>query len=71
MCTWLSIRPGINVRPPPLIRVNFVPAGGATAWLEIDWIRLPTTSTLDGAERRAEVPSNTRTFSNSTAVWAD
>ena len=75
--TWASIRPGISVRPPPWIRVTDVPAGGAIGPLPMAWMMLPTTSTLDGADSRSDVPSNTRTFSNSTAaggaaagVWA-
>jgi DNA-binding MarR family transcriptional regulator len=45
MWTWLSISPGISVRPPPAIRVTGVPAGAAIA----DVYRLQRHYTIGGA----------------------
>ena len=50
VCQWLSIRPGIRVRPPPRIRCTFMPATSAIGVLEIVLMTLPTTKTFDGAE---------------------
>src|SRR6478735_8083691 len=55
----------MSVRPPPSI--TRVPGSGAIAAVEMRSIKLPRTSTLDGPDRRALLPSNTRTFWNSVA----
>nr|AIF26356.1 hypothetical protein [uncultured bacterium fosmid pJB190D12_contig II] len=73
MWTCASMSPGISVRPPPAMRVTVAPPGAPIGAVEIDLIVLPTTSTFDGAVRRSDFPSKTRTFSNSTAfggTWA-
>ena len=74
MCTWLSIMPGISVRPLPAIRVTAVAGGLAIGAVEIVLITLPLTSTFAGADSRVDVPSKIRTFSKITAVaggvWA-
>jgi hypothetical protein len=63
----MSIRPGMSVRPPPSITT--LPAAGSSAIgaLEMRSIRLPRTSTFDGADRDLPVPSKMRTFWNSVA----
>src|SRR5215813_7744352 len=63
----MSINPGIRVRPPLLImRVLLVGSTGIGA-VEIFSILLPRTKTLVGPESPADLPSNTRTSSKSTA----
>ena len=59
-CQWLSIRPGISVRPPPAITV--APASAAIGAVEMRSMTLPRTSTLEGADSALLLPSNTRTF---------
>ena len=67
VCQWLSIRPGISVRPSPRIRCTVIPAGSAMGALEIVLMMLPTTRTLDGPESwPSVVPLKMRTFSKST-----
>src|SRR5215831_10446902 len=63
----MSISPGIRVRPPPLImRVLLVRSTGIGA-VEIFSILLPRIRTLVGPESPADLPSNMRTSSKSTA----
>ena len=63
VCQWLSIRPGISVRPSPRIRRTVMPAASAIGALEIVLMTLPATSTLDGPDSSPSVPSKMRTFS--------
>ena len=65
-CVWASIRPGISVRPSPLIRVTSIPAGEAMGPVEIARMVLPATNTLLGSDSLLEVPLKTFTFSNTT-----
>jgi hypothetical protein len=67
-CTWLSISPGISVRPPPAMRVSAATAGGRIGAADIAWILLPTTSTFEAADSRSDLPSKMRTFSIRTAL---
>src|SRR5262245_54970396 len=67
----MSINPGIRVRPPPLImRVLLVRSRGIGA-VDIFSILLPRTRTLVGPESPADLPSNTRTSSKSTALGCE
>ena len=63
----------MSVRPPPSMTV-VAPGTSAVGVGEIRSIRPPLTSTLDGGDSTPRLPSNTRTFRNSTegadAVWA-
>src|SRR5262249_29121709 len=67
----MSINPGIRVRPPPLImRVLLVRSTGIGA-VEIFSILLPRIRTLVGPESPADLPSNMRTSSKSTALGCE
>ncbi len=57
VCQCASISPGISVRPPPSI--TMLPTAGSTGIgaREMRSIRLPRTSTFDGADRDLPVPS--------------
>src|SRR5215472_6962934 len=73
-CQCTSMRPGINVRPPPsMICVLALRSVGMGA-VEMRSILLPRTSTLLGPESVPDFPSKTRTFWKSTIVgctsWA-
>jgi hypothetical protein len=73
-CQCASVRPGINVRPPPsMIRVVALRSTAIGA-REILSIRLPRTSTLVGSDSAVLLPSKTLTLLKSvTAVapcWA-
>ena len=59
-CQCASIRPGISVRPSAAMTVTFGSTG--IGYDEIRSIMLPLTSTLDGGESAALLPSKMRTF---------
>ena len=65
VCQWLSISPGISVRPPPSITVALP---GTAMSLPIFAILLPTTRTDVLAVRLVDLPLNTLTFLNSVAL---
>ncbi len=67
-CVWASISPGISVRPRPSMTVA---PGAAMAVAPMRVMTLPSTSTLVGPDSASDVPSNTRTFWNSTAGLAE
>src|SRR5215472_3693021 len=59
-CQCTSMRPGINVRPPPSI--TRVPASTAIGLVEMRSMLLPRTSTLEDPESVELFPSKMRTF---------
>ena len=59
-CTWLSIRPGISVRPPPSKTVAFAPA--SISPLATFLMRLPSTRTLMPSSSLSLLPSKTLTL---------
>src|SRR5215469_7528309 len=64
-CQCTSMRPGINVRPPPSI--TRVPASTVIGLVEMRSILLPRTSTLEAPESVELFPSKMRTFWKSVA----
>src|SRR6516164_9024041 len=64
-CQCTSMRPGINVRPPPSI--TRVPAPTVIGLVETRSILLPRTSTLEDGESVELFPSKMRTFLKSVA----
>ena len=65
-CTWLSMRPGMSVRPAPFNTVQ--PSGAAIASVLIRAILFFSTSTFIGPVTLPLFPSNTRTFWKRTGV---
>src|SRR5215813_6256779 len=61
-CQCASISPGINVRPPPSIRVVSARRSVGIGLSEIFSITLPRTSTFEGAESLPDFPSKIRTL---------
>src|SRR6516164_703004 len=64
-CQCTSMRPGINVRPPPSI--TRAPASTVIGLVEMRSILLPRTSTLEDVESVELFPSKMRTFWKSVA----
>src|SRR5262245_57276495 len=61
-CQCMSLRPGINVRPPPSMMCVSALRSTAIGCAEIAAILLLRTRTLEGAESAALLPSKMRTF---------
>src|SRR6516164_708429 len=64
VCQCMSIRPGINVRPPPSISTVSARRSTGRGVVEIFSILFPRTRRCDGAERVPLFPSKMRTFWN-------
>jgi hypothetical protein len=67
VCQCMSMRPGINVRPPPSTTVASAALAISGAILAI---LLPTTSTATESLNRADLPSKTLTFWKSVDLGA-
>src|SRR5258705_1586350 len=74
VCQCMSVRPGINVRPPPSMILVVALRSTAMGAREILSIRLPRTSTFAGSDKDALVPSKTLTLLKSVTAagpcWA-